>query len=277
MDYGWHTPRRMGLAVAVALMAASTTGALATAGPSPSGGVEGLKVVRVRAADVTETRRLEHIVRDVWTEHAEGDQIDALTSPDERAALDREGFAYTVVVDDLAPLLTAQFGARAATLSSDASAMGPDFFAHYHPYDEIVAYMQQLVAAYPRLASMVEVGTTVEGRTIYGLRITSHPRRKRTPTLVVWATQHAREWAATMIPPYLATSLLQGYGTDAANRRLLKRIELLLVPVVNVDGYVYTWTNPTGEQRFWRKNRRNNGSGAIGVDLNRNWEWDWDD
>src|SRR5262245_8352695 len=115
-SHGWYTPRRMGLAVA--LMAASTTAALATAGPSPSSEVEGLKVVRVRVADVTDTRRLEHIVRDVWTEHAQGDQIDALTSPDERAALDREGFAYTVIVDDLAPLLAAQFVGRAATLSS---------------------------------------------------------------------------------------------------------------------------------------------------------------
>jgi hypothetical protein len=42
--------------------------------------------------------------------------------------------------------------------------------------------------------------------------------------------------------------------------------------VVNVDGYVYTWTT----DRYWRKNRRPNaGSGCMGVDLNRNWSYQW--
>jgi hypothetical protein len=49
------------------------------------------------------------------------------------------------------------------------------------------------------------------------------------------------------------------------------RCEWYLLPVMNPDGYVYTWTT----ERFWRKNRRNNGDGTFGVDLNRNWGHQW--
>ncbi|KAI8870046.1 Zn-dependent exopeptidase [Ramicandelaber brevisporus] len=40
-----------------------------------------------------------------------------------------------------------------------------------------------------------------------------------------------------------------------------------MVPVMNVDGYEYTWTN----SRLWRKNRRS----TYGVDLNRNFPFHW--
>jgi len=38
--------------------------------------------------------------------------------------------------------------------------------------------------------------------------------------------------------------------------------------MVNIDGYVYSWTSSS--TRMWRKNRRNNGNNVFGVDLNRN-------
>jgi len=44
-----------------------------------------------------------------------------------------------------------------------------------------------------------------------------------------------------------------------------------IVPSFNPDGYEYSWTN----NRLWRKNRRNNGGGAFGVDINRNFSKGW--
>ena len=62
---------------------------------------------------------------------------------------------------------------------------------------------------------------------------------------------------------------------------LLRKNELWFVPIVNPDGYDYTFTAPA--TRLWRKNLRdNNGDGAItnadGVDTNRNWpeKWNYD-
>jgi hypothetical protein len=60
------------------------------------------------------------------------------------------------------------------------------------------------------------------------------------------------------------------YGRDARVTALLEAAELVLVPFVNPDGYVHTWT----VDRLWRKNRRNNGN-SYGVDLNRNADDHW--
>jgi carboxypeptidase A1 len=71
---------------------------------------------------------------------------------------------------------------------------------------------------------------------------------------------------------YLAEALVAGHGADPFITDLVDRAEFLVVPVVNVDGYVYTW----GPDRLWRKNRRDNpGSPCFGVDLNRNWGYQW--
>lgn len=51
---------------------------------------------------------------------------------------------------------------------------------------------------------------------------------------------------------------------------MLEHVEVMVVPVVNVDGFVYTHTT----DRFWRKNRRP-GTSCVGVDLNRNWAMDY--
>jgi carboxypeptidase B len=63
-----------------------------------------------------------------------------------------------------------------------------------------------------------------------------------------------------------------GYGNDTHITYLLDNLEYHLVPVVNVDGYLYTWTT----DRMWRKTTKPNpGSSCLGTDPNRNWDNHW--
>src|SRR5690606_4789724 len=87
------------------------------------------------------------------------------------------------------------------------------------------------------------------------------------PLVVVNATQHAREWIATMSTLWVAEVALGEAADDPGLDALLDQVALLVVPVVNPDGYVYTWE----EDRLWRKNRRDD----VGVDLNRNYPVAW--
>lgn len=49
-------------------------------------------------------------------------------------------------------------------------------------------------------------------------------------------------------------------------------VDYYILPVVNPDGYEYTFVT----DRLWRKNRRRNGYGSCsGVDLNRNFGYRW--
>ena len=97
------------------------------------------------------------------------------------------------------------------------------------------------------------------------------------------STQHAREWIAAEIERRLFEYVLETRTRRAAptSRASWARTELWFVPIVNPDGYDYTFTAPA--TRLWRKNLRdNNGDGTItdgdGVDTNRNWpdKWNYD-
>ena len=60
------------------------------------------------------------------------------------------------------------------------------------------------------------------------------------------------------------------YGSDDEITSLVNNAEFIFIPIVNPDGYEYTWKT----DRMWRKNRRSNGS-SYGVDLNRNFDAQW--
>lgn len=252
------------LSVALALAASAARG--------ETTGLEGYAIVGVPAASPRARRQLERTVRDLWDRDPLSGETRALVSPQERAALERSGIPFRVVCDDLPALLERQFarGERPVTLAGARAA--DEFFDRYHPFEEIVAYLEELAAAHPRRASLLLVGTTAEGRPIPGLRIAPAGRRAVAPTVVVLGGVHAREWIAVMAPLYLAGRLLAQPGETPPR----PAVEWLVVPVANPDGYAYTWTDPLGLPRLWRKNRRLVGEAAIGVDLNRNWSVGWD-
>lgn len=53
---------------------------------------------------------------------------------------------------------------------------------------------------------------------------------------------------------------------------LVQKYDWVILPVFNVDGYVYTHTN----NRMWRKTvSTNSGSSCLGADPNRNWNFKW--
>ncbi|MFQ5491413.1 MAG: M14 family zinc carboxypeptidase [Phycisphaerae bacterium] len=194
---------------------------------------------------------------------ASGSQIDAL-----RAA----GLDPVVLVDDLQALVNEQFKTAGAGRMVDPFI---DFFNDYRRYDDgnpgsIVWYLNELVTRYPGLASIINVGTTLQGRTIWGLKITNSAVAGTKPAVVYFGCEHAREWITTTIPTYFAMRLLGAYGFDSLANDLVDNVEFYLIPVFNIDGYEFTWD----VDRLWRKNRRNN-FGSFGVDLNRNWAEGW--
>jgi murein tripeptide amidase MpaA len=148
------------------------------------------------------------------------------------------------------------------------------FFDKYRNAEEHLGFIQALNQMYPEKTKLFTIGKTLYGKSIMGIKITGKPSVNGTkPAIVFNSLQHAREWISGMTVQYIAHQLLSRYDTDANIRALVDGIEWHLIPVVNVDGYEYTWT----KDRLWRKNlRENQGSRCLGVDPNRNWDYKWD-
>jgi len=112
------------------------------------------------------------------------------------------------------------------------------------------------------------VGNSHQGNPILVFRMyQSTPNRK-----AYWidSTIHAREWIAPATTLKVIDAMARGTNPDAV--RLTNTYDWYIMPVMNPDGYDFTWSN----DRLWRKNRRPSpGSLCIGADLNRNFNFRW--
>ncbi|MEM7312536.1 MAG: M14 metallopeptidase family protein [Planctomycetota bacterium] len=162
-------------------------------------------------------------------------------------------------------------GITIALVSSVANAQ--NWYNEYKPLAQVNSRLDEMIDQHSDLVTPLVIGQSVEGRDIRAIKIRGaggDPNEVR-PAVFINGTQHAREWISPMTTMYAADTLLDMYGTDSGIRDLLDQVDVYVAPMVNPDGYLYSWTT----DRFWRKNRRRNGFGSFGVDLNRNWDYGW--
>jgi MYXO-CTERM domain-containing protein len=201
---------------------------------------------------------------DVWTHETAVPSVLARVTLQQRAMLDASGYAYVVVDPDLGPQVEAE-RARLLVAPPVLGGLDPAYYQDYRSFEAVLARLAALVAAQPGRVTTVEIGSSLEGRMIRGVRITN-PGADDRPVVLVQGCQHAREWSAVAASVYAA----EQFATAASGGYLdglLDQVELVVVPVFNPDGYAYSWD----VDRFWRKNRRDD----TGVDLNRNWSVAW--
>ncbi|KAF9585770.1 hypothetical protein BGW38_000818 [Lunasporangiospora selenospora] len=146
------------------------------------------------------------------------------------------------------------------------------WFLNFHPHEEIKEFYLQIADDFKDLVTYIpSIGKTVEGRDIFAIKINAKDKQgfaHEKPQIWWQGLQHAREWAGGSTVQYLTYHFLSKYGKDDLITDLLDRAEIIIVPIMNLDGYNYTWSN----NRLWRKNRSENSFGSYGVDLNRNWD-----
>lgn len=142
--------------------------------------------------------------------------------------------------------------------------------------DEIRQWMEDVERMNPNLVSSSVYGQTFEGRNITLLKLAlDHPQGREKKVVWVDCGIHAREWIAPAFCQWFVKEIVQSYKTDKKLEQILQNVDILVTPVVNVDGYMFTWTNDS--TRLWRKSRSTPppGSSCYGVDLNRNFDANW--
>uniref|UniRef100_A0A0N4Z0I3 ShKT domain-containing protein n=1 Tax=Parastrongyloides trichosuri TaxID=131310 RepID=A0A0N4Z0I3_PARTI len=152
----------------------------------------------------------------------------------------------------------------------------------YHSYEEIVNWMKRIEQRHNNFVKVISIGKTFEGRDIYG--IIMGKSLEDTSKKIIWIDSgiHAREWAAIHTGIYTIHLIVNSYGEDQLITDYLNKLNIVIFPVLNPDGYEYTRTEPRNPVvRFWRKNRgllRCGDNDKIkscckGVDLNRNFDY----
>lgn len=208
--------------------------------------------------------------------------IEAWLSSDEIEMLKKSGVSYTVLVADWKtyynnlPKMTQSEVIDAIEHSKAVNNVSHSIYGTmggFLKYSEVAAKLDSMRLEYPNLISVkFAIDSTVNGRKIWTVRVSNSPDAP-TGRPEVWyhSMIHAREPESMEHMIYYMYWLFENYNIDPVATYILQNRELYFTPVLNPDGYVYNeTTNPNGGG-MWRKNRRSNAGGSIGVDLNRNY------
>src|SRR4051812_39362271 len=161
------------------------------------------------------------------------------------ARLKQMGLKYTVRETDMEALDRRAAQADARYSARVAASPLPTGRTEYRNYDDIQAELKDIATKHPDTVKPFVIGTSFQGREIQGLEIANNVKGDDgRPVFFLMGTHHAREWPSAEMVMEFAHLLADGKGGSRVDS-LLKRERIVLVPLVNPDGYIASRdTNP---------------------------------
>uniref|UniRef100_A0A1L8EGB4 Zinc carboxypeptidase A 1 n=2 Tax=Haematobia irritans TaxID=7368 RepID=A0A1L8EGB4_HAEIR len=202
----------------------------------------------------------------IWKEYDEATkEIHIMVKPTEdknfKQLLEIYGFQSELLIENVQELIDEEQRASELTDNDDFG------WTRYYELEDIEKWLDGMLAAYPSVTEPFTVGKSYEGRTIRGIKISY---KSGNPGIFIESNIHAREWITSASATWFINELLT--STDASVRNLAENHDWYIVPVFNVDGFVYSHKT----DRMWRKTRQPvSTSNCIGTDANRNFDSHW--
>jgi hypothetical protein len=203
----------------------------------------------------------------------EENRVHLLIDPEDSDLLDAMGLQWEVIFQDInREFAELRFGGPTASRMPGVTFQDTTLGA-YHTYYETGRELQQITEAYPSITRLDTLGYSLEGRIIWGLKISDNVsvEEANEPEVLYMGNHHARELISVEVPLHFANYLVENYGTASRVTEIVDTRQIWIVPMVNPDGHAYV----EKYNLSWRKNRRDNGDGTLGVDLNRNYGYQW--
>ncbi|MFI6523038.1 M14 family metallopeptidase [Spirillospora sp. NPDC050679] len=256
----------------LALGGLALLGGLASPAAARSPAAEGL--VRVAVPDTGAARRLAGLGLDLTEASGPGWADVLLHDAADTAKLREAGFTWQVRRPGTS---------RAQTVRSPL----PSGRTAYRTLADYESEMAALARRHPdRVRRFTLPHRTVEGRRVQGIEIGHRVgARDGRPVFLMMGLHHSREWPSGEMTMEFGYDLLRNDGRDREITRLLDRTRVVLVPVVNPDGF---HQSRSGANENKRKNCRViDGRAAppplcaqpenarLGVDINRNYGFGW--
>ncbi|RWS00236.1 hypothetical protein B4U79_09238, partial [Dinothrombium tinctorium] len=170
---------------------------------------------------------------------------------------------YVIVIFDLQQTIDRQYNDHKRTQVKHHSQFD---VSSYHTFDEIIEYLSLLNDH--ENVNLIVIGNSTENRSLYVAEIKSNKAKDDRSAVFIECGIHAREWISPAACLFIINQLLN----DPSLHELREQYVFYILPVLNPDGYEYTWTH----DRLWRKTRSKPKGveriydSCIGVDLNRN-------
>jgi hypothetical protein len=137
-------------------------------------------------------------------------------------------------------------------------AMQWDSYPSYSQYDSI---MRSFITRYPGLCRLDTIGTSINGKLVFALKISDHAAiDEDEPEVFYSSTIHGDETAGYVLMLRLADYLLTSYNSNGRVKNLVDNLQIFINPLANPDG---TYRNGNVISSPIRYN-------ANGIDLNRN-------
>ena len=218
--------------------------ALAPAAVAPTASAEDTafapRLVTVDTPTRADKRLLQSLGLDL-TEHAGHDYVEVvLHSPLDLSALDRAGLTYDVRIPDLLRREAENNRLNAAYAAATSESPLPSGRDGYRTLADYNSDIDSLTASRPTIAKKFALPhKSLDGRTVYGIEIGRDVQAAEDgrPVFALFGVHHAREWPSGELAMEFAFDLVEGYGTDPRITGLLDRSRVVVVPVVNVDGF----------------------------------------
>jgi PKD repeat protein len=136
----------------------------------------------------------------------------------------------------------------------------PERFYDFHDYYSLTTELQLIADTYPTITNLTSLGDSVQGRSIWGLKISNNQDLEEIePEVRICGAHHGNELMSVELPLLFAWHLVQNYTVIPEVTDLIDNTEIWIIPLVN----------PDGRQMMQRRNANN-------VDLNRDYGYLWD-
>ncbi|MDD2279809.1 MAG: M14 family zinc carboxypeptidase, partial [Bacteroidales bacterium] len=198
------------------------------------------------------------ITRTVSIDRVEGETIFAYANQKEFEALKALGYSPELLEN---PTSTIKDRGMATTVAQMANW---DLYPTYEVYRTMMKKFEQ---DYPELCKLDSIGTTVQGRKLYVLKISDNVLvDEAEPEFFYTSTMHGDEITGYVLMLRLIDYLLSNYGTNQRVTDMVNNVAIFINPNANPDGTYFGENTPINNGTVNYSKRYNGNS----VDLNRN-------
>ncbi len=186
------------------------------------------------------------------------------------AGMDLTKGTIDVITTTKGTVLLESKGLKGVIVSQSAD-LAPD--NRYLTPATLEARMTALQQVNPKIARLVELGKSNQGRPIMGMLLSTTLDFNSSeyflkPTIIFDGLHHAREIMTPEIVVDVGDTILKNTQSRGV-QEILKNWNVWIIPMMNPDGSNIVFTS----NNMWRKNARADANSIYGVDINRNYNY----